>query len=130
MTRIRYLVVERDGKWKINLGKLTMGSFPNRLSAISAAIDMADRDGRNGGDSQVLVRREAQELLIEWTYGRDPYPEYPEFVASSKEPRGSAIRLKQKSSPLRTVKRVFDEMKIAPSVQSISNRPIVDRSST
>jgi hypothetical protein len=41
---------------------------------------MADRDGRDRRDSQLLVRREDRELLIEWTYGRDPYPEYPELL--------------------------------------------------
>jgi hypothetical protein len=106
VTKIRYLIVEKDGKWKINLGSLKMGSFTNRLGAISAAIDMADRDGRNGGDAQVLVRREEQELLIEWTYGRDPYPEYTEFVASSK--RAVRKRHSIQAKALRMVRPVLD----------------------
>lgn len=59
------------------MGGTQMGPYPDRIRATDAAIDMADRDGRNGRNSQVLVRREDRELLIEWTYGRDPYPEYP-----------------------------------------------------
>ena len=83
MADVRYLVVKRNGKWKITIGSAQMGPYPNRLHATDAAIDMADRDGRNGHDAQVLVRREDRPLLIEWTYGRDPYPEYPESLALS-----------------------------------------------
>lgn len=80
MAEVRYLVVKRNGMWKITLGGTQMGPYPDRIRATDAAIDMADRDGRNGRDSQVLVRREDRELLIEWTYGRDPYPEYPDSL--------------------------------------------------
>jgi hypothetical protein len=69
---------------EITLGSSDMGPYPDRVHAIDAAIDMADQDGLDGLDSQVLVRCEDRQLRIEWTYGRDPYPEYPESLALSK----------------------------------------------
>jgi hypothetical protein len=89
MAEVRYLVIKRNGEWKVTLGRAKMGLYPDRLHAIDAAIDMADRDGRDGRDSQVLVRGEGRQLLIEWTYGRDPYPDYPELPALPREPRPS-----------------------------------------
>jgi hypothetical protein len=84
MAEVRYLVVKRNGEWKITVGSAQMGPYPDRIDAIDAAIEMADRDGRDGRDSQVLVRGEDKQLRIEWTYGRDPYPEYPESHAPVK----------------------------------------------
>jgi hypothetical protein len=79
MAEVRYLVTKRNGEWKINFKNLRMGPYPDRIHAIDAAIDMADRDGRNGRDSQVLVRGEDRQFLIEWTYGRDPHPDAAAF---------------------------------------------------
>ena len=79
MAEVRYLVVKRNGEWKVNFKNLRMGPYPDRIHAIDAAIDMADRDGRNGRDSQVLVRGEDRQFLIEWTYGRDPHPDAAAF---------------------------------------------------
>jgi hypothetical protein len=89
MAEVRYLVVKRNGEWKITLGSSQMGPYLDRVHAIDAAIDMADRDGRDGRESQVLVRGEDRQLRIEWTYGRDPYPEYPESLAVPKQLRAS-----------------------------------------
>jgi hypothetical protein len=75
MAEVRYLVVKRNGAWKIVSGSLQMGPYADRLLAIDAAIELADRSGRDGRDSQVLVRGEDKRLRIEWTYGRDPFPE-------------------------------------------------------
>jgi hypothetical protein len=75
MAEVRYLVIQRNGEWKISSGNFRMGPYRDRIQAIDAAIDMADRDGRNGRDSQVLVRGDDRQLRIEWTYGRDPYPD-------------------------------------------------------
>jgi hypothetical protein len=79
MAEVRYLVTKRNGEWKVNFKNLRMGPYPDRIHAIGAAIDMADRDGRNGRDSQVLVRGEDRQFLIEWTYGRDPHPDAAAF---------------------------------------------------
>jgi hypothetical protein len=79
MAEVRYLVTKRNGEWKINLGSSRMGPYRDKTQAIETAIDMADRDGRNGRDSQVLVRGEDRQFLIEWTYGRDPYPDSVAF---------------------------------------------------
>jgi len=75
MAEVRYLVVKRNGAWKIVSGSLQMGPYADRLLAIDAAIELADRSGRDGRDSQVLVRGEDKRVRIEWTYGRDPFPE-------------------------------------------------------
>jgi len=84
MAAVRYLVVYRNGEWKIISGNSRMGPFPNRVDAIDHAIDMADQDGRDGHESQVLVRREDRRVRVEWTYGRDPYPDHPEPLALAK----------------------------------------------
>jgi hypothetical protein len=79
MAEVRYLVIKRNGEWKINLGTSRMGPYRDRTQAIEMAIDMADRDGRDGRDSQVLVRGEDRQFRIEWTYGRDPHPDSVAF---------------------------------------------------
>jgi len=76
MAEVRYLVVKRNDGWKIVSGNSRFGPFPDRLRAIDAAIELADKTGRDGRDSQVLVRGEDRQLRIEWTYGRDPFPEF------------------------------------------------------
>jgi hypothetical protein len=86
MAEVRYLVVKRNGEWKITVGSVQMGPYRDRIDAIDAAIELADHDGRDGRDSQVLVRGEDKQLRIEWTYGRDPYPEYPESLPPTKNP--------------------------------------------
>lgn len=75
MAEVRYLVVKRCDGWKVVSGSAQFGPFTDRLRAIEAAIELADRTGRDGRDSQVLVRGEDRQERIEWTYGRDPYPE-------------------------------------------------------
>jgi hypothetical protein len=75
MAEVRYLVVKKCDGWKIVSGSAQIGPFADRLNAIEAAIELADRTGRDGRDSQVLVRGEDRQDRIEWTYGRDPYPE-------------------------------------------------------
>ncbi len=70
MAEVRYLVFKRNGEWKVNLGNARMGPYPDRIHAIDAAIDMADRDGRDGRDSQVLVRgddRQFAHRMDVWT---------------------------------------------------------------
>jgi hypothetical protein len=83
MAEVRYLVVKRNGAWKVVSRALQMGPYRDRLEAIDVAIELADRDGRDGRDSQVLVRGEDKQERIEWTYGRDPYPEFlPQLKAA------------------------------------------------
>jgi hypothetical protein len=102
MAEVRYVVAKRNGEWKITLGSSQMGPYPDRVHAIDAAIDMADRDGRDGRDSQVLVRGEDGQLRIEWTYGRDPYPEYPETLPVSSRLDGAARQHSRSHSITRT----------------------------
>jgi hypothetical protein len=82
MAEVRYLVVKKCDGWKVVSGSTQFGPFADRLRAIEAAIELADRTGRDGRDSQVLVRGEDRRNMIEWTYGRDPFPE----VAVAKPP--------------------------------------------
>jgi hypothetical protein len=82
MAEVRYLVVKKCDGWKVVSGSVQTGPFADRVRAIEAAIELADRTGRDGRDSQVLVRGEDRRDRIEWTYGRDPYPE----VVVSKPP--------------------------------------------
>jgi len=62
MTPSRYLVIEFDG---------------DRVHAIDAAIDFAEKDGKAGRSAEVLVQEDERELRALWTYGRDPHTSTP-----------------------------------------------------
>jgi hypothetical protein len=77
MTSSRYLVIQRAGAWAIRGGNRTFGPFSDRVHAIDAAIDYAEKDGKDGRPAKVLVQEDGRTLRTVWTYGRDPYPSTP-----------------------------------------------------
>jgi hypothetical protein len=109
MAEVRYLVVKKCDGWKVVTGSTQFGPFADRVRAIEAAIELADRTGRDGRDSQVLVRSEDRRDRIEWTYGRDPYPEV--FVPKAPSP---------KAPPQRTVTRRKTAISRASGLVSVS----------
>ena len=98
MAEVRYLVVKRNDGWRIVTGSSRLGPFADRLAAIDAAIELADRTGRDGRDSQVLVRADDRQLRIEWTYGRDPFPELLSHPAPKAPPPRRAESAQRRKS--------------------------------
>jgi len=76
MNHLRYVVVRREGEWKIvQGGRRYSGSYPSRRQALCAAIEYAEKDGRPGRRVEVLVREEDGHFLMEWSFGRDLHPD-------------------------------------------------------
>jgi hypothetical protein len=73
MGRVEYVVVLDGGQPKINHNGKLYGPYSTRAEAIRAAIDTAFKAGEQGFNSHVLVQGQ-DNLRVEWTYGRDPYP--------------------------------------------------------
>jgi hypothetical protein len=76
MIHLRYVVVRREGEWKIvQAGRRHSGSYPSRRQALCAAIEYAEKDGQPGRRVEVLVREEDGHFLTEWSFGRDLHPD-------------------------------------------------------
>jgi hypothetical protein len=76
MNHLRYVVVRREGEWKIvQAGRRHSGSYPSRRQALCAAIEYAEKDGQPGRRVEVLVREEDGHFLTEWSFGRDLHPD-------------------------------------------------------
>jgi hypothetical protein len=74
MLRPQFVVVFRDGQWKIEHDGKRYGPFTTEREAIVTAIEAAHRAGCHGHEPRVLVEGKLSERLqTEWTYG-DPYP--------------------------------------------------------
>ena len=67
----QYIVVRDQGQWKISLNGMRYGPYATQRDAIRAAVDAAHEAGRKGLNGQVVLQ---DQLSIEWTYGKDPYP--------------------------------------------------------
>jgi hypothetical protein len=73
MKHLRYVVVRREGEWRIvQGGRLWSGSYPGKRQALCAAIEFGEQDGRAGRRVEVLVGHEDGHFLTEWIFGRDP----------------------------------------------------------
>lgn len=73
MARAQYVVVLKDGQWKIaHEGKHY--DYRTQEEAIRAAVNAAHKAGGMGFDAQVLVQGRDNKFRTEWTYGHDPYP--------------------------------------------------------
>ena len=71
MAHTNYVVVRDQGQWKISLDGVHYGPYPTQRDAVRAAVEAAHEAGRKGLNGQVLLR---DQVSIEWTYGKDPYP--------------------------------------------------------
>ena len=49
--------------------------LPSKAQALSAAIELAEKDGERGDAPEVLVRREDDRFITEWVYGDDLHPD-------------------------------------------------------
>jgi hypothetical protein len=76
MNHLRYVVLRREGEWKIvQAGRRYSGSYPSKRQALCAAIEFAELDGRAGRRVEVLVRHEDGHFFTEWIFGHDPQPD-------------------------------------------------------
>ena len=51
----RYIVLEHEGEWKINLDNRYYGPFPTRQAAVDSATDTARKAGEGGYPASVLL---------------------------------------------------------------------------
>jgi hypothetical protein len=73
MSHLRYVVLRREGEWKIvQGGRRHSGSYPSKRQALCAAIAFGEKDGHAGRRVEVLVGHEDGHFLTEWIFGRDP----------------------------------------------------------
>jgi hypothetical protein len=66
-----YIVFREQGQWAIKSNGTHYGPFATQRDAVRAAVDAAHEAGLKGLNGQVLLQ---DQLRIEWTYGKDPYP--------------------------------------------------------
>jgi len=66
-----YVVFRDHGQWKIKSNGFFLGPHAPPRDAIRAAVDAAHLAGLKGLNGQVLLQ---DQLSVEWTYGKDPYP--------------------------------------------------------
>jgi Uncharacterized protein conserved in bacteria (DUF2188) len=71
MDHTQYVVIRDQGQWKISLDGVHYGPYATQRDAIRAAVDAAHEAGLKDLNGQVLL---LDQLKIEWTYGKDPYP--------------------------------------------------------
>jgi len=80
MRKSRYVVMNQDGGWQArNAYRHVTSIFPSKAQALSAAIELAEKDGEHGHAPEVLVRHEDDRFITEWVYGdAEPDRVYPE----------------------------------------------------
>jgi hypothetical protein len=66
-----YVVCRDQGQWAFKSNGMHFGPFRTQKDAIRAAVEAAYKAGLKGRMGQVLLE---DQLSIEWTYGKDPYP--------------------------------------------------------
>jgi hypothetical protein len=73
MSFIQFIVRQRKGSWSITSGDLDQ-SFEDCAAAMKAAVDLANKSGKDGKPALVNVEGRKGEFRTAWTYGTDPYP--------------------------------------------------------
>jgi Uncharacterized protein conserved in bacteria (DUF2188) len=72
MRHSRYVVLRQDNGWKVvRAGRHMSDSYGSKTQAMSAAITLAEEDGRLGDGAEVLVRQEDGRFMREWMFGRN-----------------------------------------------------------
>ena len=66
----RYIVLEHEGTWKINLDNRYYGPFPSSDAAIASATDTALKASEGGYPASVLLMRGTQFETV-WTNQAD-----------------------------------------------------------
>ena len=64
MHKSRYVVTNQDGGWQIrNVHHYVAATFPSKVQALCAAIELAEKDGGRGHAPEVLVRHEDDRFI-------------------------------------------------------------------
>jgi hypothetical protein len=71
---LQFLVVSHGNDWLVKTKTRLAGRYTDRLKAITAAIDLANAEGKAGRASQVLAEKDGSTPELIWTYGQDLYP--------------------------------------------------------
>ena len=83
----RYVVMNQNGEWQIrNAHSHVTATFPSKVQALCAAIELAEKDGGDGHAPEVLVRHEDNRFITEWVYGEDLHPDEAARPAGRKQP--------------------------------------------
>ena len=69
-----YLVARERAAWVIEFDAERFGPYNSEREALLFAIDAAHTIGEKGELARVLLRDEAGEVTVAWTYGHEPYP--------------------------------------------------------
>ena len=69
-----YLVVRQEDVWFIKFDGEEYGPYQSEREAMLFAIDAANKLGKQGEETQVLVMGENGDVRPFWTHGRDPFP--------------------------------------------------------
>ena len=75
MIPARYIVLEHDGQWKLNINNRYFGPFDTREDGVREAIHAAEKAGKLGYDAQVMVMNGTTSFETVWHYGKDPLPD-------------------------------------------------------
>jgi hypothetical protein len=72
MHKPRVVVVNQEGRWRIRqAGRHFSVAYASKIQALSAAIEIAEMEGRAGHGAEVMVRHEDDHFATEWVYGRN-----------------------------------------------------------
>ncbi len=69
----RYLVVRQENLWFIRFNAQEFGPYKTDREAMMFAIDAAEKLGKKGEETQVLLVGEDGNAMAVWTYGQHPY---------------------------------------------------------
>ena len=87
MHRPRYVVFHQDGEWQIkSASRVFTASYRSKAQALTAAIELAMKDGQRGYPSVVTVRHEDGRFISEWMYGKDLQPDDAARPPGEKQP--------------------------------------------
>lgn len=69
MSIARYIVLEHDNQWKINLNNRYFGPFPTRDAAVASAIETAEEADSRGFKAIVMVLVDQTTFETVWESG-------------------------------------------------------------
>jgi hypothetical protein len=72
---LQFCVIQHGADWVIEAETQVLGRYSDHVRAISAAIDLANKQGKAGCNAEVVTEDDG--LITRttiWTYGKDVYP--------------------------------------------------------
>jgi hypothetical protein len=71
---VTFVVERQSNEWVVKRQRQILGCYSDRVHAISAAIDLANDEGKASRDATVVTEEEGAEPQKVWTYGEDTRP--------------------------------------------------------